>query len=209
MEQIAVFDFDGTVIRGDSVVALLFYARKQKRISLPKLIRAGFYGFLYHLKLTDALTSKQKSHDFLAEMPSDQREQFLREFAQTLADRAYPKALEQIQKHKAAGDTVLICSASCACYMQYVYPLLGADDLLCTPSDGEGRTVGPNCRGQEKVRRVYAWLDQKHLPHDSLCAAYGDSKGDAPILQASAHPVLVNPKRSLRRVLPDAEQVKW
>ena len=28
-KQIAVFDFDGTLIRGDSVVALLFYARKK------------------------------------------------------------------------------------------------------------------------------------------------------------------------------------
>ena len=209
MGQIAVFDFDGTVIRGDSVVALLLFARKKKRISLFGLLRAAWFGALYHLKLADALTAKRKSHDFLAQIPTRQREAFLRDFAKTLASRAFPKALEQIKRHHDAGDTVVLCSASCECYMQYVFPLIGADFLLCTPCEPDGRVLGPNCRGQEKVRRVYTWLDQRQLPHDILCAAYGDSKGDAPILQASAHPVLVNPQRSLRREMPKAAQVQW
>ena len=209
MEQIAVFDFDGTVIRGDSVVALLLFARKRKLISSLGLLKAAWYGALYHLRLTDALTAKQKSHSFLMKIPEAARESFLREFAGTLADRAFPGALEQIKKHRAAGDTVILCSASCSCYMRYVLPLIGAEHLLCTPCGPDGRVLGPNCRGQEKVRRVYEWLDARKIPHSAICAAYGDSMGDAHILLASAQPVLVNPKRSLRRALPKARLTYW
>ena len=104
---------------------------------------------------------------------------------------------------------MVICSASCKCYMQYVAEALQADALLCTPSAVDGRVLGPNCRGEEKVSRVNQWLDQQNLPHGCIVAAYGDTAGDAPILRASGHPVLVNAKKKLRRLLPEAEQVTW
>ena len=209
MTGIAVFDFDGTVIRGDSVVALLLHARKQGLISPAALLSAGFWGVLYGVKLTDALTSKQKAHAFLAKLTPEKREAFLRDFAAALVRRAFPDAIRQIRLHHEKRDTVLLCSASCHCYMRYVAPLIGADALLCTPCTDDGQVLGPNCRGQEKVRRVYAWLDQQSIPHDAICAAYGDSGGDAPILRASQNPVLVNAKKKLKKLLPNAQQVEW
>ncbi len=209
MRKVAVFDFDGTVIRGDSVVALLLYAWKRKAIPLSGLIRVALYGLAYRVKLTDALTAKTRSHAFLADMPAKEREDFLRAFAHALTERAYPQAVEQMRRHRAAGDMVMICSASCACYMRYVSELLGADALLCTPSEPDGRVRGPNCRGEEKVRRVTAWLQERGLSQDAVCAAYGDSRGDAPILKLSAHPVLINAKRGLKKLMPDAERREW
>ena len=208
-KQIAVFDFDGTLIRGDSVVALLFFARSKGCLSLPELLAAGWYGLRYRLRLTDALTAKGRSHAFLARMKDTERQAFLREFAGTLTARIYKDGLAQIQKHRAQGDLVILCSASCACYMQYVAEALAVDALLCTPSADDGTVMGPNCRGEEKVRRVYAWLDQHKMPHGCIAAAYGDTAGDAPILRASLHPVLVNAKKKLRGLLPDAERVSW
>ncbi|MBQ9198185.1 MAG: HAD-IB family hydrolase [Clostridia bacterium] len=209
MERVAIFDFDGTVIRGDSVVALLLFARKRRIISFQTLIRAAWAGMRYRVGLCDALTAKRASHAFLCSMPQKKREAFLRDFAKTLADRAYPDAMAQIAAHKSAGDTVLLCSASCSCYMRYAAPLIGADALLCTPCAADGRVIGPNCRGEEKVRRVTAWRTERNLSPDCICAAYGDSRGDAPILRASAAPVLVNAKRGLKRLIPDARQVQW
>ena len=208
-KQIAVFDFDGTLIRGDSVVALLFFARSKGCLSLPELLAAGWYGLRYRLRLTDALTAKGRSHAFLARMKDTERQAFLREFAGTLTARIYKDGLAQIQKHRAQGDLVILCSASCACYMQYVAEALAVDALLCTPSAVDGRVLGPNCRGEEKVSRVNQWLDQQNMPHGSIVAAYGDTAGDAPILRASGRPVLVNAKKKLRRLLPEAEQVTW
>lgn len=209
MNRIAVFDFDGTIIRGDSVISLLFFARKEKLLSSFGLLRAGIDGLLYKIHLIDALTAKMRSHAFLRHLTPERRVMFLRDFARTLADRAYPQALAQIKLHHDQGDLVLLCSASCACYMQYVAPLIGADALLSTPCAPDGSVIGPNCRGQEKVNRVFAWLDAQGLPHDALDAAYGDSKSDAPILRAVKHPVLVNAKRGLIHQLPQAVQMRW
>lgn len=208
-KQIAVFDFDGTLIQGDSVVALLFYARKRSCLSLSGMLKAGWYGLMYRLRLTDALTAKGHSHAFLSRMAEADRQAFLRDFAGTLTARVYKDGLAQIKKHREQGDLVVICSASCQCYMRYVAETLGADALLCTPSAADGTVTGPNCRGEEKVRRVREWLEQQRLPLDCIAAAYGDTAGDAPILRASRHPALVNAKKKLRHLLPEAEQVTW
>ena len=47
MAGIAVFDFDGTVIRGDSVVTLLFFARKRGALTLGGLLRAALAGAVF------------------------------------------------------------------------------------------------------------------------------------------------------------------
>jgi len=209
MRQTAVFDFDGTMIRGDSIVSLMLYAYKRRLISLPALLRGAGYGALYALRCMDVMAVKQNAHAFLAALDSDARERFLRDFARSLTGRVYPAARQQMEAHRRRGDLVVLCSASCQCYMQYVAEQLQADALLCTPSAPDGTCLGPNCRGAEKVRRVYAWLDAQALSHDSIVAAYGDTKGDVPILQASQAPVLVNAKRGLKKALPHAQQVRW
>lgn len=209
MRQIVIFDFDGTVIRGDSVVALLFAARKERLISLGGLCAAAAFGVLYHLKLTDALTAKRRSHAFLTRLPAETREAFLRRFAESLVGRAYPDALRRMRQHQAQGETVVLCSASCQCYMRYVAERLPVDALLCTPCADDGHVIGPNCRGAEKVRRVQVWLEEQQLAPGEIAAAYGDSRGDAPILRLSHQPVLVNAKRGLIRALPEAERVAW
>ena len=206
---VAVFDFDGTVIRGDSVVALLFYARRQGALSLGDLLRAGLGGVLYRLGLTDALTAKRAAHGFLARLSPERREALLRDFAGELTHRAYPEALVRMRAHRERGEAVVLCSASCACYMQYVATLLPVDALLCTPSGPDGQAEGPNCRGQEKVRRVEEWLREKGWTREALVAGYGDSAGDAALLSLCREPVLVNPRRGLRRRLPGAQTVRW
>lgn len=209
MRQAAVFDFDGTVIRGDSVTALLFYARKKQKIGLFTLMLAGVCGGLYRLHLMDAATAKRHSHAFLTRMETGEREAFLQDFARSLVGRAYPDALAEITAHRDQGHLVVICSASGQCYMRYAARLLQADALLCTPCGEDGGFLGPNCRGEEKVRRMTAWLQENGLTQEAILAAYGDTKGDAPLLRMSQMPVLVNPKRALKKALPSARQVCW
>lgn len=209
ISDVAVFDFDGTIIRGDSIVSLQRYALKHRCVSLLGVIRAVCCGALYHAHIMSAATAKKHSHSFLTRMTPEARENLLRSFAQSLVSRAYPNALTKLKEHRERGDLIIICSASCECYMQYVAPLLGVDALLCTPSKDDGGMLGPNCRGEEKVRRVTQWLKEHGLTERSICAAYGDSAGDAPILSMSRHPVLVNPKPKLVKLMPDAEQVQW
>ncbi|MBO4836777.1 MAG: haloacid dehalogenase-like hydrolase [Clostridia bacterium] len=209
MNGIAVFDFDDTVIRGDSVTAMIFYARKKGVLSAGELLACGFHGLLYRLRLSDALTAKAYAHRFLKRMPADERLRFLREFARLLTNRAYPEALREIQRYHAAGMHAVLCSASCECYMRFVAENLRADALLCTPCDPDGTVRGPNCRGEEKVRRLDRWLAENGMSRNCLAAGYGDSKGDIPMLLICGKATLVNPSNHLRRRLPSAETVRW
>jgi len=209
MQRVAVFDFDGTIIHGDSVVDMLKKGRKQGKVPLRLLLKAACAGALYHMKLISAIASKRCAHEFLSGLAEEERTAFLKDFAQSLYDRARPEALNQFKAHQQAGEHVILCSASGECYMQYVAPLLKADALLCTPCDEKGLPFGENCRGQEKVRRVNAYLKEKGMENAILTAGYGDTAGDAPILSKCQTPVLVRPKRKLQKLLPEATVANW
>lgn len=209
MQRVAVFDFDGTIIYGDSIVDMLRKGLKQGKVSPFLFIKAVIAGALYHAGLYDAIASKRCAHSFLARMDAQERERFLRNFAQSLVNRARPEAIKQLQAHKAAGEHVILCSASGDCYMQYVAPLLHVDALLCTPCDESGIPCGSNCRGKEKVRRVQEYLQEHGLEGSVLVAGYGDTAGDAPILSQCKTPVLVRPRKKLKKLMPNATVVQW
>ena len=209
MQRVAVFDFDGTIIYGDSVVNMLKIGQKQGKVSFLLLCKAAAAGALYHLGVISAISSKRAAHAFLSKMSDTEREDFLKSFAKSLVDRARPEAVSQIRAHKAAGDYVILCSASGECYMQYVAPLLGVDALLCTPCDEKGLPCGENCRGKEKVRRVNAHLKEAGMENAVLVAGYGDTLGDAPILRKCQEPVLVRPKKKLKKAMPEATVANW
>lgn len=97
----------------------------------------------------------------------------------------------RLRWHAAQGHRVVLVSAS---YRNYLAPLaerLGVESVLSTEievgPDGRctGRLVGPNCRGEEKSRRLRAWLSERRLD-DAVIWAYGDSSGDDHLL-AMAH----------------------
>ncbi len=209
MPDIAVFDFDGTIIPGDSVLHMIRFAVDQRCIRPAEVLRAAWMGLLYRLRLADAMAAKRAAHDFLRRMDAAKCAAFLQSFARKLVESAYPEALKRIEQHKNNGELVILCSASCHCYMQYVALLLQADALLCTPSDDAGGVLAPNCKGEEKVRRVTAWIRENQPGAGRLAAGYGDSGADACILSQCEKPVLVNAKRALRRRLPAAERVFW
>lgn len=205
----AAFDFDGTLIRGDSIAQLVIYGLKKGRISLPAVLWSALAGVLYHMHLVDEMTAKRAGHGFLARMEAAEREAFLQNFAGLICKKIRPQGLEAIRKHQSQGDAVILCSASCACYMRHVARYLGVDALLCTPTDAQGQPQPPNCKRGEKVRRITQWLEKQGSNISALRTAYGDSAGDVQMLSACKTPVLVHPRRALRRAFPKAERVSW
>ena len=101
-----------------------------------------------------------------------------------------PKALREIAKLQAAGATVVIVSASPGDWIRDWAAAVGAE-LLATrlestpakardqPDRLTGRIHLANCHGEEKVRRIRADYD---LSAYQQIWAYGDSKGDRPML---------------------------
>ena len=81
---LAIFDFDGTMIDGDSIVQYLLFARKAGLLSAGRLFGAGFSAGLFRLGLTDAKRSKSTALSFRKGVPQPKLDSLDRAFAESL-----------------------------------------------------------------------------------------------------------------------------
>ena len=122
-----------------------------------------------------------------------------------------PKGLLALEKHRQAGDTLMIITATNAFVTRPIARRLGVDILLATEpeTDENGRYTGeiigtPTFR-QGKVERLNQWLRE----HDQPLAGswfYSDSHNDIPPLETVDNPVAVDPDDTLRA---HAEKQGW
>lgn len=211
----ALFDFDGTLIRGDSIILLCGYAFRKRYIGLGALCGIGWAALRYGLKCLPAERAKEKALRFLVGKSAAQLDAFVHEFFhEELLPRLRPQGIEAIAAHRAAGHTVLLISASPAFYLAPLKEHLGLEDIIATrfATDASGTFTGEcgdNCRGVQKALRLAEYLAAKgdRLAY-ATSAAYGDTLGDLPMLELCARKVAVNPKRKLWRALQKEEGVQ-
>jgi phosphatidylglycerophosphatase C len=108
--------------------------------------------------------------------------------------RFRPGALAVLEAHRAAGDHLVLLSASPDLYVPRIGQSLGFERTLCTEIEWRGdRLVGtlktPNRRGAEKLRCL-TWLRTQYpgLP----IVAYGNSASDLDHMQHADRALLVN-----------------
>ncbi len=109
-----------------------------------------------------------------------------------------PDTLARLRWHQESEHEIVLVSASFTAYLLPLARHLGADAVLGTElavdHDGllTGRLAGVNCRGAEKVRRLHAWLGERHGDRANVeIWAYGDSLGDRELLADADHAVWV------------------
>jgi phosphatidylglycerophosphatase C len=111
-----------------------------------------------------------------------------------VADRLRPEVVALLQAHLAAGDPVVVVTASPELVVAPIARRLGPVPVLGTrlemDDDGRltGRLAGANVRGPEKLRRLTDWMDGTG---STLRWAYGNSSGDRDLLAAAAEPTWV------------------
>lgn len=207
---LALFDFDGTMIRGDSIVPFLSHARKRGAVGMMGYLKGCFCGGLFVLHLMDGGKAKKKALSFYQHLDDECQKSLDQSFAeQYLLPKVYKKAKDTVSEHKKNGLHTILVSASTENYMQYVYERLGFSALICTKMDEKGRVM-KNCHGAEKVIRIEEYLQSQGIhPDFSVSFAYGDSRGDLPMLKLCGHPVKVNPKKALQKAAPEMEEACW
>ena len=216
----AFFDFDGTLIKGDSIIRFCFYAFKKRLIGVGGLLRAGVMGALYMCHFITAETSKQTTLSFLKGKTKDEVDKIAQDFADTvLIPNLYPEGVETIRKHQKEGTEVWLVSASTSFYLEPVKKHLKIDNLLGTRMHVDDNGVysglihGQNCRGVEKTLRIAEVLAATDCMVDYAASyGYGDTAGDIPMLMLCQHKTAVNPRKKLSRGLVGAdgvETVSW
>lgn len=189
---VAVFDFDGTLSTRDCVVPFMRRAvgtlRLSARLMAPRrrLLHAALR------RDRDTMKALAASAAFTAR-PVSEIGELGRQFAKFVEGNWLRRdTLEALRAHVEKGDRVAIVSASLEPYLGPLGRSIGVDAVLCTRlevGDGErltGRLLGANCRGEEKLRRIDAWLAADGLSRDDVrLVAYGDSAGDVAMLRAA------------------------
>ena len=111
-------------------------------------------------------------------------------------------AVATLRAHQAAGDHVILLSASVDAYVPRIGSLLGITDVICTGvrwhEDGrlDGRLTTANRQGEEKAVVLRALRER--FP-GRVFAAYGNTTGDLPHLRLVERPLLVNGNASAKR----------
>jgi HAD superfamily hydrolase (TIGR01490 family) len=115
-----------------------------------------------------------------------------------------PGARKVLEQHRAAGDRLVLLTASSIYLSELVERDLRLDAVLCNRLEVDdrglhtGRTIGSVCFGSGKLEHARAFAERAQVQL-SECAFYTDSYSDLPVLAAVGQPVAVNPDQRLRR----------
>ena len=189
---VAAFDFDGTLTWRDTLLPFL-----RRLLGLPTLLWVLFICSPWLAGYVLRLVSNHRAKAVLLQAALAGRsvtdvercaQAFVREY---LPQQWRPWGLQQLVRHQQAGHRCVLVTASTSPYMHLVGASLGVDAVLCTEMevvDGRytGRLATANCHGEEKVDRLKAWLAQAYgaaPDHQPALHAYGDTKGDWPMLR--------------------------
>lgn len=211
-----LFDFDDTLCRGDSILPYLLYAVRKGYAPKIQLFRAALAFVRQKIDPSQTVRSKEVSLSFIRGRSQREMDALARDFFRdVLCPNFFPEGKKTLAQLKAEGKRLIVISASADVYMRVLPEFMPVDAVLSTRCevDAHGCYTGKiesNCKGEEKPRRLAAYLETQHLTLDKEAScAYGDSPSDAPMLLLTAHPCIVDAGSKLRALVPTATQVKW
>lgn len=200
-----LFDFDGTLIRGDCVSGLLrrLVATSRWRRALALLALPLVLGFLwwrtarlpatFYLWLATVGRSETEYQQASAA--------FVADFTRDRQRRVIQVAMQRLRAHLAAGDRVYIVTAANEALANAIWAAIDGPPVSAIIGSRLRRGFGGwlwafHCFGPRKLTALARAGVQP--PFD---ATYSDSSKDLPILLASRQRILVEPSaRSLRRI---------
>lgn len=216
MQNLTLFDLDHTLLPLDSDYA--------------------WGEFTTQIGWTDPVAFKQRNDEFFAQYKKGELKiaEYVRFATQAIKDQGAAKATaahvqfmatviqpaikqvarELIAQHRAAGDQLVIVTATNEFVTRPIATALGIDDLIAVQleMDGRGESAGGtgwitgNIKGvpsahEGKVTRVEAWLADHQLSWNQVHSTfYTDSINDIALLEKVNIPVATNPDARLRAV---------
>ncbi|MBX2808127.1 MAG: HAD-IB family hydrolase [Cellvibrionaceae bacterium] len=202
--KLTIFDLDNTLLAGDSDHTWGQFVVRKGLVDAESFSRQNddFYR-QYEQRTLDMHAYQRFVLTPLISLSPEARADLHREFMATLIQpMRLPKAEALIAEHKAAGDRLLIITATNAYVAGPIGPLIGIETVLATEPEAvngqfTGAILGVPCYQQGKIQRLEAWLSQQAFTPTST-RFYSDSANDLPLLNYVDHPVAVDPDPTLR-----------
>jgi phosphatidylglycerophosphatase C len=209
--ELVVFDFDHTLYDGDSgshlfkwlierawwrrVLAVLAAPVAGPMIAFLRTRRAGISVFVW---IGTVGLHRRRDLDALID-------RYVALHADAIRSRLLPIALDVLHHHRERGDRVVVATGAPPELARAILAFVAHEDVPVV-----GTLVGPKFGAVGALRHCHHAMKMTRLRDagyaQPVAAAYSDSSADLPLLQAAAHPVVVNPKPQriamFRRVLP-------
>jgi phosphatidylglycerophosphatase C len=195
-QGVAAFDFDGTMIRGDSFMPFLIKAVGPRQFGRVVIASSPSTAQAYRSGRRDA-SKAVLVRRLLSGYPADRLAELGRSYSTLLAGRIRPVMAARVAWHRDQGHRLVMVSASLDVYLAPTGAALGFDQVLATELEVDerglltGKLLGANVRGVEKAARLRAWLARALPDTPYRLWAYGDSAGDRELLAMADHPVRV------------------
>lgn len=171
MKEIDIYDFDKTIVPFDSGTLFLFYCMVHYPWCILYLPVIGIGFLLMLLHIINFTAFKRICFCFLPLIP---KKRAVNKFWDKYEDRVHPWFIEEKNRFR------VIISASPDFLLNDISERLEFDKLICTRHNPKtGAIIGDNCRGEEKVRRLYEEFQKDEI---KVIDVYSDSlKHDMPI----------------------------
>lgn len=201
---IAIFDLDGTLVRGDTFVKYIAGFIMRRPIRLLRCL--VLVGVIFRFLRGQVTAAQMKEQILIAALGGSDRTE-IRRYTDEFLIRLIPegmskRGLEALERHRKLGDTLVLLSASPDVYVVELGRRLGFHEVICTKVqwNGErfsGELCGPNIKGEEKVQ---CFLRIKRRFAEAIVVAYADHMSDLPLLRAVDSGVLVNGSKKAKRM---------
>ncbi len=196
------FDLDDTLLAGDSEAAwakhMLFKGITEDSLFEEKIMKFDQdyrLGKLNFSAYTEFLISPIKG------MSAEEVHEIVRPFSVNIVNEL-KDSISQALLEKHSSDECLITSGTLSFIVKEIALLLGVNTFFGTEAEIKGglytgRVSGKPNFGEEKVRKIQAWLGNRKF---SQTIAYSDSINDLPLLKFASQAVVLNPDIRLREV---------
>lgn len=193
MKKYALFDFDGTITTKDTLFDFIKYTYGKR--GLVKCLLLNVWNLTLY---TAKLRSNEKAKEImLATMIKGTSTEIFKKQCERYSVDRVPQIIREntkaiIEKHRSAGETLFIVSASPENWIRPWAMKNGFAKVVATKleeKDGmlTGKFASRNCYGVEKVNRLKEFFTDRE---QVFITAYGDSSGDKPMLNYANHGVL-------------------
>ena len=201
---VALFDLDGTLTWHDTLLPfLLGFLRRRPHQALGLWRLPLALGRYWQDRDRGLLKSR-----LIRMIMGGERRSVIDAWAESFVGGLKPKqrfrpiALAVLETHRAAGDHLVLMSASPDLYVPLIGKLLGFERTVCTEVAWQGERLDghlktPNRRGEEKLHCMTRLREQyRGLP----IIAYGNSASDLDHMRAAERALLVNGNDAARRL---------
>jgi len=198
----AIFDYDGTIIAGYSILAFLKERVRRREIGAADVARTV-------VSIAQSALGRIDSRELIARGMHEWSGRELADlealgehlFETELRQRIYPEVRELIESHRRRGHVLVIATSAAPFQVEAVARELGVENVLCTRlevRDGvlTGKSKGPILWGRAKAEAVREFA-RRHRLDLAQSYFYADGDEDVALMEQVGRPRPTNPRPRL------------